>query len=46
MKIFNRIVSLLILCSVISLYGCANTGEGMHEDWKQNTQKIANATND
>ena len=46
MKIINYIASILILCSYFSLMGCANTANGIHEDWRQGTQKIANSTND
>jgi predicted small secreted protein len=45
MKIVNRMVALVLVCSVVGLVGCANTANGIHQDWKHGTQKIANATN-
>jgi predicted small secreted protein len=44
MKIINVVASLLLICSFVVLSGCANTANGMHQDWRDNTQKIANAT--
>ncbi len=44
MKIIQRIGLFLIICNVAILSGCQNTASGMHQDWKHDTQKIANAT--
>lgn len=44
MKPIHRIVLLIVCCNFLALTGCANTANGMHQDWRSNTQKIANAT--
>jgi predicted small secreted protein len=46
MKNIQYIASILLLCSYFGMVGCANTAKGMHEDWREGTQKIANSTND
>jgi predicted small secreted protein len=44
MKTIHYIASIIVLCSY--LVGCANTANGIHEDWREGTQKVANSTND
>ena len=41
----KKLISLCVLCAIITLTGCANTANGIHEDWREGTQHIANATN-
>ncbi|MDR3477661.1 MAG: hypothetical protein P4M14_06490 [Gammaproteobacteria bacterium] len=44
MKTIHLFLSVLIFCGFMAVSGCGNTAHGMHSDWQQNTQSIANAT--
>jgi predicted small secreted protein len=44
MKTTHVILSLLLCCSFVALTGCANTANGIHADWKQDSQSVANST--
>jgi predicted small secreted protein len=44
MKIKKFLAVFIILGNLLNLAGCSNTATGMHDDWRNNTQKVANAT--
>ena len=45
MKTINIILSVSIILIALTTAGCTNTAQGIHADWQQGTQKIADDIN-
>jgi predicted small secreted protein len=45
MKNFKLIMVFCILVNTFLLGACQNTANGMHQDWRNDTQSVANSIN-